>query len=91
MHTGPQEHNHIENAKRPSERMQKHKATYDLQIANCLVDRYVIDYTHSRILNQQSQIIQYEELQDSNEINDSTQYAAKFKVNMVHNPVTKKN
>ena len=52
MHTGPQEHNHIENTKKPSERTQKRKAVFDLQIANRLVDKYVIDYTHTKILKQ---------------------------------------
>ena len=61
MHTGPQEHNHIENTKKPSERMQKRKAEFDLQIANRLVDKYVIDHTHTKILKQQSIISMYKE------------------------------
>lgn len=52
MHTGSAEHNHIENTKKPSEHTQKRKANFDLQIANRLVDKYVIDHTHTKILKQ---------------------------------------
>lgn len=61
MHTGPQEHNHIENTKKPSERTQKRKAVFDLQIANRLAGKYVIDHTHTKILKYQSIISKYEE------------------------------
>jgi hypothetical protein len=50
LHTGSAEHNHIENTKRPSDRTQKRKNVFDLQIANRLVDKYVIDHTHTKIL-----------------------------------------
>jgi hypothetical protein len=48
MHTGPQEHNHLENTEKPSDCTQKCKAVFDLQIANRLVDKYVIDHTHTK-------------------------------------------
>ena len=85
IHTGPQEHNHIENAKRPSERTQKRKAVFDLQIANQLVDRYIIDYTHLKILNQQAYMSKYEETGTLIVQDESTQYAAKFDVFIVLN------
>ena len=90
MHTGSAEHNHIENTKKPSERTQKRKAVFDLQIANRLVDKYVIDHTHTKILKQQSIINMYEEKEGPAVPDESTHYAAKFIVNMKHNPVTKK-
>ena len=89
IHTGPQEHNHIENTKKPSERTQKRKAVFDLQIANRLVDKYVIDHTQAKILEQQSSISKYEEIECSVQPEESTHNAAKFSVNMIHNPITK--
>ena len=50
VHTGPQEHNHIENVKRPGRQSQKCKALFDLQISDRLVDKLIIDYTHRNIL-----------------------------------------
>ncbi len=88
QHTGPQEHNHIENTKNPSERTQKQKAVFDLQIANRLVDRYVIDHTHNMILKQQSHISMYEELEESFPEEELTKLAAKFFVSMKLNTTT---
>lgn len=85
IHTGPQEHNHIENTKRPSEQTQKHKAIFDLQVANRLVDRYIIDFTHMKILNHQAYMSKYEEKEDLNGPNESTQYAAKFDASIILN------
>ena len=90
MHTGSAEHNHIENTKKPSERMQKHKAVFELQIANRLVDKYVIDHTHTKILKQQSIISMYEETESPAVAEESTHFAIKFFVHMKRNPVTKK-
>ncbi len=77
VHTGPQEHNHIDNVKRPGRRSQKRKALFDLQISDRLVDRLVIDYTHQTI--HQSQ---YENEIAARVENDSTHHAAKFAVNV---------
>ena len=88
MHTGPQEHNHIENTKKPSDRTQKCKAVFDLQIANRLVDIYVIDHTYTKILKHQSIISKYEKKKTPIVAEESTQCAAKFIVNMIHNTVT---
>ena len=63
---------------------------FDLQIANRLVDKYVIDHTHTKILKQQANISMYEEAEDPVVAEESTHYAAKFDVNMIHNPVTNK-
>src|SRR5687768_3613859 len=90
VHTGSAEHNHIENTKKPSERTQKHKAVVDLQIANRLVDKYVIDHTHTKILKQQSIISMYEETESPAVAKESTHFAAKFFVNMKHNAMTNK-
>ena len=90
MHTGSAEHNHIENTKKPSESTQKRKAVFDLQIANRLVNKYVIDHTHTKILKQQSIINMYEEMEEPAVADESTHFAAKFFVNMEHNLETKK-
>ena len=90
LHTGSAEHNHIENAKKPSERTQKCKDVFDLQIANRLVDKYVIDHTHTKILKQQSNISMYEESEGPVLAKESTQYAAKFEVTMAFKAETKK-
>ena len=90
MHTGPQEHNHIENTKKPIERTQKCKAVFDLQIANRLVDKYVIDHTHTKILKHQAIISKHEEKESPDVAEESTHHAAKFVVNMIHNTQTNK-
>ena len=63
---------------------------FDLEIANILVDKYVNDHTHTKILKQQANISMYEEAEDPIVAEESTHYAAKFDVNMIHNPVTNK-
>src|SRR5687768_7219286 len=73
-----------------SERTQKRKAVFDLQIANRLVDKYVIDHTHTKILKQQSIISMYEEIEEPAVAVESTRFAAKFYVDMKHNLETKK-
>src|SRR5687768_14261965 len=90
MHTGSAEHNHIKNTKQPSKCMQKRKAVFDLQIANRLVDKYIIEYTHTKILKQQSIISLYEETESPAVAKESTHFAAKFFVNMKHNAMTNK-
>lgn len=50
VHTGPQEHNHIENTKKPAKQVQRKKALLDWQISNRLVDKYVIDLAHQEII-----------------------------------------
>ena len=70
--------------------MQKHKDVFDLQIANRLVDKYVIDHTCTKILKQQASISLYEEAEGPAVVEESTHFAAKFFVNMIYNTVTKK-
>ena len=89
IHTGPQEHNHIENVKHPSKRSQKQKAVFDLQISEWLVDRLIIDYTHVNILLHQNQMNQNKSQSTSRDDKDSTQYAAKFAVYITLNQKTK--
>ena len=43
VHTGPAEHNHIELSKKPAARTQMRKDTFDWQVSNRLVDKYVVD------------------------------------------------
>ena len=90
IHTGPQEHNHIENAKRPSQRTQKRKSVFDLQIVNCLIDTYVMDLVHSKISQQQKTAYQYKDTGIISQCNESTQYAAKFTINIIHNEIANK-
>lgn len=54
IHTGPQEHNHIENSKRPSERTQKRQEKFDWQLANRLFEKYVVNHLQNRIKYQES-------------------------------------
>ena len=54
---------HIENVKKPSKHTQKCKAVFDFQIANWLVDKYVLDYTYTKILEQQARVSKYKELE----------------------------
>jgi hypothetical protein len=48
-HSGPSEHNHITGVKKPSGITQKRRLTFDWQIANRLVDKFVIDHAYNRI------------------------------------------
>ena len=82
VHTGPQEHNHIENAKKPSKRTQQRKGVFDWQIGNRLVDKYVINYTHNKIAFQQKRLDQFEELVEDATKKTSTKQASKFDVYM---------
>ena len=43
VHTGPQEHNHIQNTKKPSKQVQRNKRTFDWELGNRLADKYIID------------------------------------------------
>lgn len=43
VHTGPQEHNHIQNTKKPSKQVQRNKFTFDWELGNRLADKYIID------------------------------------------------
>ena len=44
VHTGPSEHNHIENAKKPAKWTQMRRQTFDLQLANRVVDKYILSH-----------------------------------------------
>ena len=48
-HSGPSEHHHIARVKTPSKITQKRAETFDLQIANRLVDQYCTEYAYNRI------------------------------------------
>jgi len=52
--TGPQEHNHIENSKKPAKQTQKCKFTFDWQLANHLAECYLIDFVQTRICDTSS-------------------------------------
>ena len=49
VHSGPHEHNHVENSKKPFKHTQKVKTKTDFQLANRLVDRYVIDAAFKKV------------------------------------------
>ena len=84
IHTGPQEHNHIANAKKPSKQTQKRKEAFDIQIGSRLVDRYVIEATNQRIEHQKELLEKYGKEKEATEetLNESNNLAAKFQVIM---------
>ena len=49
IHTGPQEHNHIRNTKKPSKQVQRRKATLDWQLGLRLTDKYMINAAYNKI------------------------------------------
>ena len=51
VHTGPQEHNHIQNTKKPSKQVQRNKCTFDWQLGNRLADKYIIDSAHQEFVS----------------------------------------
>ena len=51
MHTGPQEHNHIANTKKPSRLVQRRKKTLDMQLAKQLSEKYVIEAAVQKFMN----------------------------------------
>ena len=84
IHTGPQEHNHILNAKKPSQHTQKRKRNFENQLGNRLNDRYSIEYTHNNILLQQNKINPTSAVNNANEKlgKSTTKMATKFMVTM---------
>ena len=89
VHTGPQEHNHIENVKRPGRRSQKRKALFDLQISERLVDRLIINYTHTKTHQNPQSMAKQEKLITLGVNYESTHHAAKFAVNIALNKETR--
>ena len=51
VHTGPQEHNHIENTKKPSRLVQRNKKSLDLQLAKRLSEKYLIETAFQKFNN----------------------------------------
>ena len=43
VHTGPQEHNHIENSKKPCKQIQQNKSVLDWQLANRMTKKYIVN------------------------------------------------
>ena len=84
IHTGPQELNHIENTKKLCNCTQKRKAVLDAQIANLLIDGYIINHTHKLInyQNQYNTTCIAEKKSQCNEVMHSTHMASKFKCHM---------
>jgi hypothetical protein len=54
-HSGPQENSHIDNVKNQADITQKRVMVFDWQLANRLVDKYIIDYAHSIIQEQEEE------------------------------------
>jgi hypothetical protein len=48
-HSGPAEHNHICHVKNIAQKSQKRWLVFDLQLGNCLVDKYIIDKAYAQI------------------------------------------
>ena len=83
IHTGPQEHNHIENTKNLVKRTQQRKALFDHQLGNRLVDKYIIDHTWNKILYHQSTCnneCKTNLESPTDKIHESTKMASKFEV-----------
>lgn len=78
VHTGPQEHNHIEIVKCPSKCSQKYKAVFDLQISERLVNCLIIDHTYMNILQHQCKQKDNKQKWTTTEYLDCTQQAQKF-------------
>src|SRR5688500_11202381 len=88
IHTGPQEHNHIANDKKPSQRTQKCKQNFDNQIGNRLNDQYAVSYNSIQISLQQSQnTIKNENLEVQKHI-QKTKMASKFHVTIMKDATT---
>ncbi|HEY9299394.1 MAG TPA: hypothetical protein VIQ31_24145, partial [Phormidium sp.] len=51
VHTGPQEHNHIANTKKPSKLVQRKKLALDMQLAKRLSEKYLIDQAYHKLTN----------------------------------------
>ena len=84
IHTGPQEHNHIANSKKPSQRTQKRKKLFDWQLGNCLNDQYSIGYVTNKIKHYQSEYNNdHGHKEKIDEISNSgSNMASKFEVSM---------
>ena len=52
MHTGPQEHNHIHNTKKPSKQVQRNKHTLDKQLGTRLAERYIIHTAYQKYVSE---------------------------------------
>ena len=78
VHTGPQEHNHIENTKKLCNRTQKRKAVFDSQLANLLVDGYIINHTQNMMCHQNVNQSKISSSIESSSILQSTHMASKF-------------
>lgn len=51
VHTGPQEHNHIANTKKPSKLVQRRKLALDMQLAKRLSEKYLIEQAYHKFTN----------------------------------------
>jgi hypothetical protein len=51
IHTGPTERNHIDLSKKPAQRTQMRKPTFDWQVSNRLVDKMIVDLAMAHMSN----------------------------------------
>ncbi|HEY9301929.1 MAG TPA: hypothetical protein VIQ31_37300 [Phormidium sp.] len=49
VHTGPQEHNHIELTKKPSKQVQRKKSILDWQLANRTCEKYILNVAQQQL------------------------------------------
>jgi hypothetical protein len=79
IHSGPQEHNHIANVKRPGRRTQKMKSKFDIQLANRMYERSLLVRANQAVSFCEESI---EENPDTREMNQVTRQASKYVVNI---------
>jgi len=89
VHTGPQEHNHIQNTKKPSKQVQRNKFTFDWELGNRLADKYIIDSASQKFAASHEPISKRNPIPD---MNGSTimPNASKFRFKLVKNAITQK-
>ena len=78
VHTGPQEHNHISNAKKPSKQVQKKKVTLDWQLGLWLSNKYMINMAYSKLTPSNMK----HDLNKSNLLAETGSHVSKMLVNL---------
>lgn len=66
VHTGPQEHNHIENTKKPSKQVQRKKTILDWQLANRLSEKYIINAAYQKYVNLEDKTTENDKKDEAN-------------------------
>jgi hypothetical protein len=87
VHTGPQEHNHIQNTKKPSKQVQRNKIIFDWELGNRLAVKYIIDSACQKFAasHEPNSRQNHFSIMKGSTI---TPNASKFKFKLCKNPVT---